>query len=136
MPMIRFTTSYAYTDLEKAQISKIVQTCMESYFDTPKNDCFHIFEQLPQGNVLVDPDYWVKSSRTEKFILLYITSGKPRTAQQKLDLMQHVTTQLHQTFNIPEQDVMFVIVQNSAEDWCFGHAQRADLYLKTLTSVS
>ncbi|MDS7943063.1 tautomerase family protein [Acinetobacter sp. V110_1] len=136
MPMIRFTTSYAYTDLEKAQISKIVQTCMESYFDTPPNDCFHFFEQLPQGNVLVDPDYWVKSSRTEKFILLYITSGKPRTAQQKLDLMRHVTTQLHQTFNIPEQDVMFVIVQNSAEDWCFGHAQRADLYLKTLTSIS
>lgn len=131
MPMIRFTTSYAYTDLEKAQISKIVQTCMECYFDTPKNDCFHIFEHLPQDNVIVDPNYWVRSPRTEKFMLLYITSGKPRTAQQKLDLMQHVTAQLHQTFNIPEQDIMFVIVQNTAEDWCFGHAQRADLYLKT-----
>lgn len=31
---------------------------------------------------------------------------------------------------------MFVIVQNSAEDWCFGHAQRADLYLKTLKSIN
>jgi phenylpyruvate tautomerase PptA (4-oxalocrotonate tautomerase family) len=40
---------------------------------------------------------------------------KPRTAQQKSDLMQHVTAQLHQELNIPEQDVMFVIVQNSAE---------------------
>ncbi|WP_336151059.1 tautomerase family protein, partial [Acinetobacter pittii] len=48
--------------------------------------------------------------------MLYITSGKPRTAQQKSDLMQHVTAQLHQELNIPEQDVMFVIVQNSAED--------------------
>lgn len=132
--MIRFTTSYAYTTLEKAQISKIVQTCMEDYFDTPQNDCFHIFEQLPQGNIFVDANYWVKSPRTEKFMLLYITSGKPRTAQQKSDLMQHVTAQLHQELNIPEQDVMFVIVQNSAEDWCFGHAQRADLYLKMLAS--
>ncbi|AVI36903.1 putative tautomerase enzyme [Acinetobacter baumannii] len=48
--------------------------------------------------------------------------------------MQHVTAQLHQELNIPEQDVMFVIVQNSAEDWCFSHAQRADLYLKMLAS--
>ncbi|PTV57521.1 tautomerase family protein [Acinetobacter seifertii] len=134
MPMIRFTTSYAYTDHEKAQISKIVQTCMESYFDTPPNDCFHFFEHLAQGNIYVDPDYWVESSRTEKFMLLYITSGKARTAQQKSDLMQHVTAQLHQKFKIPEQDIMFVIVQNSPEDWCFGHALRADIYLKMLAS--
>jgi phenylpyruvate tautomerase PptA (4-oxalocrotonate tautomerase family) len=134
MPMIRFSTSYPYTDLEKAQISKVVQSCMENYFDTPKNDCFHIFEQIPQGQVFVDSHYWVKTARTEKFILLYITSGKPRTAQQKSDLMLHVTAQLKQNFDVPEQDVMFVIVQNSAEDWCFGHAQRADLYLKSLNS--
>ena len=134
MPMIRFTTSYPYTDLEKAQISKVVQFCMENYFDTPKSDCFHIFEQIPQEQVFVDPDYWVKTARTEKFILLYITSGKPRTTQQKSDLMLHVTAQLKQNFDVPEQDVMFVIVQNSAEDWCFGHAQRADLYLKSLNS--
>jgi len=132
--MIRFTTSYPYTDLEKAQISKVVQFCMENYFDTPKSDCFHIFEQIPQEQVFVDPDYWVKTARTEKFILLYITSGKPRTTQQKSDLMLHVTAQLKQNFDVPEQDVMFVIVQNSAEDWCFGHAQRADLYLKSLNS--
>lgn len=55
-------------------------------------------------------------------MMLYITSGKPRTAQQKSDLMQHVTAQLDQKFSIPEQDVMFVIVQISAEDWHFGHA--------------
>ncbi|MBD1220422.1 hypothetical protein IDM30_12880 [Acinetobacter seifertii] len=53
MPMIRFTTSYAYTDHEKAQISKIVQTCMESYFDTPPNDCFHFFEHLAQGKYML-----------------------------------------------------------------------------------
>ena len=136
MPMIRFTTSYPYTDLEKAQLSKVVQSCMENYFDTPKNDCFHIFEQIPQEQVFVDPDYWVKTARTEKFILLYITSGKPRTAQQKSDLMLHVTAQLKQNFDVPEQDVMFVIVQNSAEDWCFGHAQRADLYLKAIAPTA
>jgi phenylpyruvate tautomerase PptA (4-oxalocrotonate tautomerase family) len=136
MPMIRFTTSYTYTDFEKSEISQIVQTCMEDYFDTPQNDCFHIFEQLPLGNIFVDPHYWVKSPRTEKFMLLYITSGKLRTAQQKSDLMQHVTVELNQKFKIPEQDIMFVIVQNSAEDWCFGHAERADLYLRTLKPIS
>lgn len=132
MPMIRFTTSYPYNDSEKAQMSAIMQQCMENYFDTPKNDCFHIFEQLPQGQIIVDPDYWVKSSRTERFILLYITSGKARTAEQKSNLMQHVTAHFHHTFNIPEQDVMFIIVQNTIDDWCFGHAQRADLYLKQM----
>lgn len=84
----------------------------------------------------IDFDSCLTSFPTEKFILRYITSGKPRTAQQKSDLMQHVTAQLNQKFSIPEQDVMFVIVQNSAEDWCFGHAQRADLYLKTLKSIN
>ncbi|MFV5342986.1 tautomerase family protein [Acinetobacter oleivorans] len=54
--------------------------------------------------------------------MLYITSGKPRTAQQKSDLMQHMTEQFLQKFSIPEQDIMFVIVQNRAEDWQFGHA--------------
>lgn len=129
--MIRFITSYTYDNVEKLQMSKIVQTCMENYFDTPINDCFHIFEQLTQAQILVNPDYWVKSSRTERFILLYITAGKIRTSEQKLNLMIQVTHRLNQTFNIPEQDIMFIIMQNQPEDWCFGHAQRADIYLKS-----
>lgn len=133
MPMIRFISSYTYDDAEKLQMSKIVQSCMEEFFDTPKNDRFHIFEQLNQGQILVDPDYWVESPRTERFILLYITSGKARTAEQKSNLMLHVTKQLNQIFNIPQQDIMFIIVQNKIEDWCFGHAQRADIYLKSIT---
>ncbi|MGN5723806.1 tautomerase family protein [Acinetobacter calcoaceticus] len=36
--------------------------------------------------------------------------------------MQHVTEQFLQKFSIPEQDIMFVIVQISTEDWHFGHA--------------
>ncbi|KAA8731678.1 tautomerase family protein [Acinetobacter qingfengensis] len=130
MPMIRFSTAYTYTAKEKQQISKIVQVCMETYFDTSKNDCFHIFEQLCHEQIIVDPNYWVEAPRTEKFLLLYITSGKPRTADQKLKLMQNVSSQLQHTFNIPDQDIMFVIVSNTAEDWCFGHAKRADLYIQ------
>lgn len=133
--MIRFSTSYKYNDVEKLQMSKIVQSCMEKYFATPKNDCFHIFEQLNQGQIFIDPNYWVKCSRTEQFILLYITSGKARTSDQKSNLMTQVTKQLNQIFNIPEQDIMFIIVQNTIEDWCFGHAQRADIYLKSLPPV-
>ncbi|EPF70730.1 hypothetical protein [Acinetobacter rudis] len=76
MPMIRFITSYTYDNAQKLQMSKIVQNAMEQFFDTPKNDRFHIFEHFNQGQILVDPDYWVKTARTERFILLYITSGK------------------------------------------------------------
>lgn len=133
MPMIRFITSYTYDNAQKLEMSKIVQNTMEQFFDTPKNDRFHIFEHFNQGQILVDPDYWVKTARTERFILLYITSGKDRTAEQKSNLMLHVSKQLNQIFDIPEQDIMFVIVQNKIEDWCFGHAQRADLYLESIT---
>lgn len=135
MPMIRFITSYSYDNIEKTQISKIVQHCMEEYFDTPKDDHFHIFEQLTPSQIIVDPNYWVKSARTERFILLYITSGKRRTSEQKSDLMIQVTYQLNRIFNIPEQDIMFIIVQNEAEDWCFGHAQRADIYSSAISDL-
>lgn len=66
-------------------------------------------------------------------MLLYITSGKPRTAQQKSYLMQHVTAQLHQELNIPEQDVMFVIVQNSAEDWVLWSCTASRSLLKNVS---
>lgn len=49
MPMIRFITSYAYDNAQKLQMSKIVQNAMEQFFDTPKNDRFHIFEHFNQG---------------------------------------------------------------------------------------
>jgi len=136
MPMIRFTTSYTYNDLEKLQMSKIVQICMEKYFDTPENDCFHIFEQLNKGEIIVDPNYWVRSPRTEQFILLYITAGKARTSEQKSNLMTQITKKLNEIFNIPEQDIMFILVHNTIEDWCFGHAQRGDIYLKSITDLT
>ena len=58
---------------------------MEYYFDTPKDNHFYIFEQLSKRQIRVNPN-WGKSFRTERFILLYISSGKLRTAEKKSDL--------------------------------------------------
>lgn len=126
MPMIRISTAFPYSDTEKKEISDLIQSCMEEHFDTPKNDRFHIFEQLKGSELIVDPNYWVEQARSDKFIMLYITSGKIRTLDQKSALMKSVTEQLGETYAIPEQDVMFVIVLNTFTEWCFGHAERAD----------
>ncbi|SPL71184.1 hypothetical protein KPC_2362 [Acinetobacter stercoris] len=64
--------------------------------------------------------------------MLYITSGKVRTLEQKSALMESVTKRLNEKFSIPEQDVMFIIVQNTFTEWCFGHAERADLKIQQL----
>ena len=130
--MIRISTAYSYSDFEKKEISDVIQACMEEYFDTPENDRFHIFERLNSGDIIVDPDYWVKQARTDKFIMLYITSGKVRTLEQKSALMESVTKRLNEKFSISEQDVMFIIVQNTFTEWCFGHAERADLKIQQL----
>lgn len=130
--MIRISTAFPYSDSEKKEVSDLIQVCMEEHFDTPKNDRFHIFEQLAKAEVIVDPNYWVEQTRTEKFILIHITSGKVRTLDQKSALMEAVTQVLGEKFLIPEQDVMFVIVQNTFTEWCFGHAERADLRIQRL----
>lgn len=128
MPMIRIVTSYPYRDEQKKMISQLTQDCMEKYFATPKHDCFHLFEQILPSNMVVDKHFGVTKPRSEYFILFYITAGRSRTAEQKKQLMKQLTDRLSVVLQIPAEDVMFIIVYNQLEDWCFGAGERADIY--------
>ena len=49
---------------------------MENYFNTPKNDRFHVFHQLKSEDIIIDANYGVEKQRTTQFILFNITAGK------------------------------------------------------------
>lgn len=134
MPMIHILTAQTYTAEQKWKISDVVQSCMENYFNTPKNDRFHFFEQFKLEDVIVDPQYWVKQQRTSRFMLFNITAGKPRSSEQKSEFMYQLTEQLHSNFKIPKQDIMIVIHYNQLEDWSFGEGIRGDISLKKFSN--
>lgn len=134
MPMIRIVTAHTYSAEQKSQISDLTQFCMENYFNTPKNDRFHFFQQLKSEDIIIDANYWVEKQRTSQFILFNITAGKPRSPEQKAEFMHELTNQLNAKFQIPKQDIMIVIQYNQLEDWSFGEGVRGDILMEKLVS--
>ena len=105
---------------------------MENYFNTPKNDRFHFFQQLKSEDIIIDANYGVEKQRTSQFILFNITAGKLRSPEQKAEFIHELTNQLNAKFQIPKQDIMIVIQYNQLEDWSFGEGVRGDILMKKL----
>jgi len=105
-------------DYLKAISDSLHQALVES-FEVPEKDRFQVFHQHQPNELVFDRDY-LGGPRSEDFILIHITTGKPRTLQVKQRFYRRLVERLAAAPGIRPEDVMIVIASSTFEEWSFS----------------
>jgi len=108
MPYARISMLKGKPAEYRRALSDSLYRAMVESFNVPENDLFQIFHQLDRDELVFDRHY-MGGPRSEDFVHIAITTGKPRTTEVKLALYRRTVELLAQTPGIQPQDVMIVI---------------------------
>jgi len=118
---------YARISLMKGQqqeylqgLSDTLHRALVETFEVPERDRFQVFHQLSPDEFVFDREY-LCGPRSDNFVLIAITAGRPRDTQTKKVFFQRLSELLKITPGIRPQDVMVVINTTEADEWSFGN---------------
>ena len=108
-------------------LSDSIHQAMVETFNVPPADRFQIIHQHEPGELIFDRNY-LAGPRSDDFVLISITTGKPRTTEMRKALFRRTVELLQQSPGLRPQDVMIVISTSEPDEWSFGDglAQMAD----------
>jgi quercetin dioxygenase-like cupin family protein len=124
MPYVRMSLLRGKSPEYLRALSDTVHHALVETFNVPADDRFQIIHQHEPGELIFDPTY-LSGPRSDDFVLLAITAGKPRATEVKQTFYRRVVERLEQSPGIRPEDVMIVINTTSAEDWSFSRGEMA-----------
>jgi phenylpyruvate tautomerase PptA (4-oxalocrotonate tautomerase family) len=119
MPMSRISLLKGKSPEYLRALSDSLQRAMEETFNVPKNDRFQIIHQHEPHELIFDRHY-DGGPRSDDFVLITITTGKPRSTQVKHAFYRHLAALLAASPGIRPEDVMVVLNASQGDDWSFG----------------
>lgn len=122
MPLMRITLGDIYSDTQIAMVSTILHQSLVDSFAVPVEDCFQLIDKLPANQRIFNTHY-LSGGRSEGFVLIQITAGRPRTREQKQSFYRMLNERLERELAISPDDVMIIIQFNQAEDWSFSRGE-------------
>lgn len=124
MPMSRISLLKGKPPEYLRELADSLQRAMEEAFNVPKNDRFQIIHQHEPHELIFDRTY-EGGPRSDDFVLIAITIGKPRTTEIKQRFYRHLVALLAEAPGIAPEDVMVVITSAQGDDWSFGGGRPA-----------
>nr|WP_315396319.1 tautomerase family protein [uncultured Duganella sp.] len=106
-----------------------LHAAMVEAFNVPPTDRFQLFHQHEANELIFDRDYASEGGpRSDNFVLIAITAGKPRSTQIKQAFYRRLVERLAEAPGINPRDVMVVITTTLGDEWSFsGGAPAAPL---------
>lgn len=101
-------------------LSDTLHRALVEAFDVPEKDRFQVFHQLTPDEFVFDRNY-LCGPRSDNFVLIAITAGRPRNTQTKEAFFKRLAELLEITPGIRPQDVMVVINTTETDEWSFGN---------------
>jgi phenylpyruvate tautomerase PptA (4-oxalocrotonate tautomerase family) len=101
-------------------LSTNLHQALTEEFNVPPNDCFQIFHQHSQEELIFDRHY-LGGPRSDDYVLIAITIGRPRDTQTKKSFYRRLASLLETSPGIRAQDVMVVFNTTQLDDWSFGN---------------
>lgn len=120
MPYSRISLLKGKSSAYLQAISDNLHRALVERFLVPEDDRFQIFEQLEKHEFIFDRNY-LSGPRSDDYLLIAITIGKPRTLENRKKFYHRLTELLQEKPGIHPRDVMVVIHSTNAEDWSFGN---------------
>jgi phenylpyruvate tautomerase PptA (4-oxalocrotonate tautomerase family) len=91
-------------------------------FKVPPDDRFQAIHQHEPGELVFDRAY-LGGPRSDDFVLIQITAGKPRNTEIKRAFYQRLVEHLKVAPGLRPEDVMVVISTTGLDDWSFASGE-------------
>ncbi|MBB4439766.1 MULTISPECIES: tautomerase family protein [Rhizobium] len=119
MPFVRISLRKGKSPDYLKALSDNIQHALVDTFDVPENDRFQTIHQHDENELIFDRTY-LAGPRSDDFVYISITIGRPRTAETKKALYRRLVDLLAQSPGLRPEDVMIVISTSAPEDCSFG----------------
>jgi phenylpyruvate tautomerase PptA (4-oxalocrotonate tautomerase family) len=119
MPYARISLQRGATPAYLRALSASVYQAMHEAFEVPAGDRFQVLHQHDPGELVFDRHY-LGGPRSDAFVLIAITAGRPRSEASKRAFYLRLVELLAIAPGIAPEDVMVNIVTTAAQDWSFG----------------
>ncbi|WEA24837.1 tautomerase family protein [Rhizobium binxianense] len=119
MPFVRISLRKGKSPDYLGAIADNIQRALMDTFDVPENDRFQAIHQHDENELIFDRNY-LAGPRSDNFVYISITTGRPRTGEMKAALYRRIADLLAQSPGLRPEDVMIVISTSAPEDWSFG----------------
>ncbi|GEM49291.1 tautomerase family protein [Deinococcus cellulosilyticus] len=119
MPFVRLSLHQGKSPLFLQTLADTVHQTLVDAFEVPPDDRFQVIHEVPTGLLFFSPDY-LGIRRSPNFLLVEITAGRSRSTLTKTRLYQTLASRLSEKLHIRPEDIMVVVLHNTAEDWSFG----------------
>lgn len=119
MPMVRISLLKGKPQSYVKALSDGVHRSMVEAFDVPPDDRFQVIHQHEPEELVFDRHY-MGGPRSDNFVLICITAGKPRSTEMKEALYRRVTEVLAESPGIDPRDVMIIVSMTPFDGWSFS----------------
>lgn len=120
MPYVRISLLKGKSSAFLTALSENVHKALVEAFDVPQGDRFQVIHQCEPHELIFDRHYMC-GPRSDDFILLQVTAGRPRSDQTKKAFYSRLAGLLSASPGISPLDVMVVIDTTRTIDWSFGN---------------
>lgn len=124
MPFARISLLAGKPPAYLEALSDGVHRALVESFEVPVDDRFQIIHQCSPQELVFDRHYQ-GGPRSEDFVLVSITAGRPRSPRVKQAFYRRLVERLVETPGIRPEDVMVVVTTTEAVDWSFGGGRAA-----------
>jgi hypothetical protein len=121
MPLLRFDVIEGRSNGELEALLDAAHRAMLAAFKVPERDRYQIVHEHKRSRMVIE-DTGLDIPRTDKLVLLQVTS-RPRGREAKETFYRLLTEELEKSCGIAPSDVVVSFIENTDEDWSFGHGR-------------
>ncbi|MBF4485411.1 MULTISPECIES: tautomerase family protein [unclassified Flavobacterium] len=123
MPFVRISLPKKLSLETKNTISESIHQSLITEFNIPKDDYFHVIEELEPHQIKY-PESYLGISHSEDIVYVQITAGQGRTLEQKKKLYHQIASRISTSTEILINNVIIVLLENNGlENWSFGNGE-------------
>ncbi|MBN9528184.1 MAG: tautomerase family protein [Alphaproteobacteria bacterium] len=119
MPFARISLLRGKPPAHLRALSDRVHQALVDAFEVPAADRFQAIHQHEAGELIFDRGY-LGGPRSDDFVLIAITAGRPRSTAVKQAFYRRLVALLAEAPGLDPEDVMVVITTTAGDDWSFG----------------
>lgn len=123
MPFVRISLPKKLSQETKNIISESIHESLIEEFHIPKDDYFHVIEEL-ENHQIKYPESYLGIAHSDEIVYVQIIAGSGRTLEQKKKLYHQIATRIAAATTILINNVIIVLLENNGmENWSFGNGE-------------
>jgi phenylpyruvate tautomerase PptA (4-oxalocrotonate tautomerase family) len=127
MPFVRISLLKTTAEQYAKPISGAVHQALMAEFNVPKDDYFHVIDEL-EASRLYYPQNYLGIDHTPNMVYVQITAGSGRSYEQKERLYARIAEGIAANSSVLKSDVIISLVENGGkENWSFGDGKIQEL---------